>query len=272
MKSKSSLNAQDLKSPLLDIKNATVFRDNKKIFDGFSLKVELGQSTAIIGPNGAGKSTLLKLLSRELYPVVKEGSYVKILGKDLPVLWELREKIGLVSADLQQSFVPDSSGLGVVVSGLHNSIGLFHYQEVTEAQLSRGREVLKELGVSDLENQPYKQMSTGQQRRCLLGRALIHKPDHLILDEPTSGLDLNATYHYLNTIRQLLQRGKTILLATHHIHEIPPEIKRVVFIENGQVLADGDKTDLLTDDWLSRLFGMSLVVSTSNGFYQVLPA
>lgn len=264
--------SMSLDAPLLDISNATVFRDNKKVFDGFSLSVEPGQSTAIIGPNGAGKSTLLKLLSRELYPVVKEDSHVKILGQERPILWELREKIGLVSADLQQGFVPDVSGLGVVVSGLHNSIGLFHYQDVTEDQLYRGRQVLEELGIQDLANRPYKQMSTGQQRRCLLGRALIHDPDHLILDEPTSGLDLNATYHYLDTIQQLLQRGKTILLATHHIHEIPPEIERVVFIDEGKVVGDGRKEEMLTDQWLSQLFNMPLVVSISNGFYQVLPA
>lgn len=257
---------------LLDIHNATVYRDTKKIFDGFSLSVEQGQSTAIIGPNGAGKSTLLKLLSRELYPVVNDDSHVKILGMERPVLWELREKIGLVSADLQQGFVPEVSGLGVVVSGLHNSIGLFHYQDVTESQVDRGRQVLADLGIENLANRPFRQMSTGQQRRCLLGRALIHNPDHLILDEPTSGLDLNATYHYLNTIRQLLQQEKTILLATHHIHEIPPEIKRVVFIQNGEVVADGNKEEMLTDRWMSQLFELPLSVTESNGFYQVLPA
>lgn len=259
-------------SMLLDIHNATVYRETKKVFDGFSLQVKQGESTAIIGPNGAGKSTLLKLLSRELYPVVRDDSHVKILGMERPILWELREKIGLVSQDLQQGFVPDVSGLGVVVSGLHNSIGLFHHQDITNEQLYRGRQVLEELGIQDLSNRPYKQMSTGQQRRCLLGRALIHNPEHLILDEPTSGLDLNATYHYLNTIRQLLQQGKTILLATHHIHEIPPEIQRVVFIEDGRVVGDGAKQDMLTDEWMTRLFNMPLVVSVSNGFYQVLPA
>ena len=257
---------------LLDIHNATVYRETKKVFDGFSLSVEQGQSTAIIGPNGAGKSTLLKLLSRELYPVVKDDSHVKILGMDRPILWELREKIGLISADLQQGFVPEVSGLGVVISGLHNSIGLFTHQNITDLQLKHGREVLKDLGVENLANRLYRQMSTGQQRRCLLGRALIHRPDHLILDEPTSGLDLKATYHYLNTIRQLLQQKKTILLATHHIHEIPPEIHRVVFIQDGKVVADGDKEELLTDQWMSQLFEMPLTVTVSNGFYQVLPA
>ena len=101
---------------------------------------------------------------------------------------------------------------------------------------------------------------------------MIHNPDHLILDEPTSGLDLNATYYYLNILRQLLQQEKTILLATHHIHEIPPEIHRVVFIQGGKVVADGDKGELLTDQWMSQLFEMSLAVTVSNGFYQVLPA
>ena len=257
---------------LLDIHNATVYRDTKKIFDGFSLSVEQGQSTAIIGPNGAGKSTLLKLLSRELYPVVKDDSHVKILGMERPTLWELREKIGLVSADLQQGFVPEVSGLGVVVSGLHNSIGLFHYQQITESQIDLGRQILASLNIEYLENRPYRQMSTGQQRRCLLGRALIHNPDHLILDEPTSGLDLNATYHYLGTLRYLLQQEKTILLATHHIHEIPPEIQRVVFIQDGKIVADGDKKDVLTDREMSQLFEMPLTVTVSNGFYQVLPA
>ena len=132
--------------------------------------------------------------------------------------------------------------------------------------------MLEELGIEGLANRRYRQMSTGQQRRCLLGRALIHNPDHLILDEPTSGLDLNATYHYLHTVRQLLQQGKTILLATHHIHEIPPEIQRVVFIDGGKVVADGPKEELFTDEWMSQLFQIPLKVTISNGFYQVLPA
>ena len=130
---------------LLDILNATVYRDEKKVFDDFSLSIEYGQSCAIIGPNGAGKSTLLKLLSREIYPVTKNNSFVKILGMEMPTLWELREKIGLISADLQVGFVPDISGLGVVISGLHNSIGLFHHQEITELELKRGEKILEYL-------------------------------------------------------------------------------------------------------------------------------
>lgn len=259
------------KKKLLDIFNATVYRDEKKVFDQLSLSIKCGESAVIIGPNGAGKSSLLKLLSREIYPISKEGSFVKILGKQLPTLWDLRKKIGLISADLQAIFVPDISGLGVVVSGLHNSIGLFSHQEITDSELKRGKKILEYLGIQDLANCRYRQMSTGQQRICLLGRALIHNPDHLILDEPTSGLDVRATHQYLKIIRELLLSGKTILLATHHINEIPPEIERVILIKEGKIFDDDKKEILFTDDKISEFFNIPLKISCSNGYYQVCP-
>jgi len=256
---------------LLDIFNATVYRDEKKVFDGLSIAIKNGESSAIIGPNGAGKSTLLKLLSREIYPVSQQGSFVKILGKELPTLWELREKIGLVSADLQVSFVPEVSGLGVVISGLYNSIGLFSHQDITQAERSRGINILEYLGIQNLANRPYRQMSTGQQRFCLLGRALIHNPDHLILDEPTSGLDIRSTHQYLKILRELLSQGKTILLATHHIDEIPPEIERIILMRDGKIYDEGDKKKLLTDNKMTEFFEMPLKVVFSNGFYKIFP-
>jgi iron complex transport system ATP-binding protein len=187
-------------------------------------------------------------------------------------LWDLRKKIGLISADLQAIFVPDISGLGVVISGLHNSIGLFSHQEITESELKRGTKILEYLGIRDLANCRYRQMSTGQQRICLLGRALIHNPDHLILDEPTSGLDVRATYQYLKIIRELLYSGKTILLATHHINEIPPEIERVILIKEGKIFDDDKKEILFTNDKISEFFNIPLKISCSNGYYQVCSA
>ena len=115
-------------------------------------------------------------------------------------------------------------------------------------------------------------MSTGQQRRFLLGRALISDPDALLLDEPTTGLDLSATFHYLETLRMLMRSGKTVMLVTHHLHEIPPEIERVVLIKNGSIVSDGNKAEVLTSESLSGLFDYPLQVMTVNGYYQVLPA
>ena len=115
-------------------------------------------------------------------------------------------------------------------------------------------------------------LSTGEQRRFLLGRALIHDPEVLVLDEPTSGLDLRAMFHYLGVMRRLMAVGKTLVLVTHHIHEIPPEIERIVLIKSGNVVADGAKPDLLTSGHLSELFDTALEISQVNGYYQVVPA
>jgi iron complex transport system ATP-binding protein len=129
-----------------------------------------------------------------------------------------------------------------------------------------------ELGVGHLRERPFARMSTGEQRRFLLGRALVHDPEVLVLDEPTSGLDLQASFQYLRRIRELIAAGKTIILVTHHIHEIPPEISRVVMIKGGEVVADGDKCELLTREQVGSLFDTDLEIAQANGYYQAMPA
>ncbi len=114
-------------------------------------------------------------------------------------------------------------------------------------------------------------MSTGEQRRCLLGRVLVHEPTALVLDEPTSGLDLTATFHYLDLVRNYVRKGNTLLLVTHHIHEIPPEVERVVLLKQGKILQDGDKHAVLTETNLSQLFDCPVSLAQANGWYQALP-
>jgi iron complex transport system ATP-binding protein len=114
-------------------------------------------------------------------------------------------------------------------------------------------------------------MSTGEQRRCLLGRALVHEPTALVLDEPTSGLDVTATFHYLDLVRAHIQKGKTLLLVTHHIHEIPPEVERVVLLKQGKILQDGGKRAVLTDANLSALFDCPVALAETKGWYQAFP-
>ena len=128
-----------------------------------------------------------------------------------------------------------------------------------------------QMGVADLADRPYGTLSTGQQRRLLLGRALVHDPRYLLMDEPTSGLDPQATFHYLEVVRDLMARGKYLLLVTHHIHEIPPEIERVIMLQSGAVFAQGTKADLLNSTRLSELYGYPLELIQRGGFYQVFP-
>lgn len=256
---------------VIEIRDATVYRGETRVFRNFNLEIESGQSTAILGPNGAGKTTLLKLLACELYPVVQEGSYVRVLGQERWNVWDLRNHLGIISNDLQNEYLGHVTGKEVILSGFYSSIGTYRYQTFTGEQQTRVAGILHDLGIDDLRDKPFAAMSTGQQRRFLLGRALVNEPKNLILDEPTSGLDLKATFQYLETVRGLLRNGHTVILVTHHVHEIPPEIEYVVLMDQGRVVARGTKAEILDDRSLSKLFDTPIRLIDANGYYQVLP-
>ncbi len=259
-------------SHIIDIKDAVVYRGSNPVFDGLTLTISEGSNTAILGPNGAGKSTLLKLLSRELYPVRRDGSFVRLYGRERWDVWELRSHLGIVSNDLQQIYAAHALGIDIILSGYYSSIGKWKHQRFSEAQRKRAEKVVGTLELAHLKDRRYASMSTGEQRRFLLGRALVNDPDTLVLDEPTSGLDVKACFQYLDTIRRLMNGGKTVILVTHHIHEIPPEITRVVLLYHGRVIADGDKSTILTDEKLSELFATPIHLLYRNGYYQAVPA
>ncbi|MDH3924096.1 MAG: ATP-binding cassette domain-containing protein [Xanthomonadales bacterium] len=260
--------------PLLEIDNATIWRGSTRVFHDFSLTLQQHERVAILGPNGAGKTTLLKLINRELYPVASDDSWVRILGRERWNVWELREHIGLVSPDLQSHFMPNSTVLEVIVSGFFSSIGV-HYQlreHIQPMQLQKSVEVMQMLGLKEFREREFETLSTGQQRRCLLGRALVHDPDTLVLDEPTSGLDLKAGFEYLSRIRELARRGRSLVIVTHHLDEIPPEIERVIILKNGQIKADGPRDAVLTAEVLSDVYDTSLRVAHVDGHFMVYPA
>jgi iron complex transport system ATP-binding protein len=258
--------------PILEMQNVTAYRGRTRVFESLSLEIPLGCHAVILGPNGAGKSTLLKLLSREIYPVAQPGSSVRIFGKEDWNVWELRSRLGIVSDDLQTSYSGNASGRNVILSGLYSSIGVWPNQSFESSDQDRAGEIMELLGVADLAKKPFGAMSTGERRRFLLGRALISDPEALVLDEPTGGLDLKAVFQYLDIVRELMRRGKTVILVTHHIHEIPPEMDRVLLLKEGKIVADGGKESVLTSERLSNLFGIPIQLLRANGFYQAVPA
>ena len=158
-----------------------------------------------------------------------------------------------------------------MLSGFHASLGVWGHQVYSDGEVERSREILRVLDIEHLAERRFETLSTGQQRRLLLGRALVNQPGSLLLDEPTGGLDLAATFHYLQTLRRLILEGRTVVLVTHHIHEIPPEIQRVILFDNGRITADGDKSRVLTSDSLSVLFGTPVRLLESEGWYQAVP-
>lgn len=259
--------------PLVEICNATLWRGSTCVFRHLDLTLEQHERVAIVGPNGSGKTTLLKAINRELYPVVRPDTVFRILGRDTWNVWELRRHIGVVSQDLQQRYTPTTTALEVVVSGFHSSIGVHGIlaDRVDRQQLDAARATLAELGIEALTNTPLRSMSTGQQRRCILARALVHHPRTLILDEPTAGLDFAASFDYLQRIRRLSAAGRNIIVVTHHLNEIPPEIDRVVLLQDGRIAADGHKQDVLTEEELSAVYKTPVRVAEIDGYYLAYP-
>ncbi len=259
--------------PLIEIHNATVWRGSTRVFHRFSLTIGQHERVAVLGPNGSGKTTLLKTINRELYPVVADDSWIRVLGRERWNVWELRGHIGWVSQDLQSGFLPNATVLEAVLSGYFSSIGV-HYplrDHIRESQVQTAEAVLVLLGLGELRDREFQTLSTGQQRRALLGRALVHDPDTLILDEPTAGLDMTASFDYLARIRDLARRGRSLVLVTHHLDEIPPEIERVIVLKEGRVVADGAKSSVLTEALLSEVYDTELRLAEIEGHYLAFP-
>ena len=256
---------------IIDFQNVTVFQGRNKVLDDFSLTFDESQSTVILGPNGSGKTTLLKLLNRELYIVEEKNSSLKIFEKDRWNVDELRSNLGVVSQHLQYGYSSSAIGLYVVLSGFYSSDGIWQHQEFDESKLDRAKEVMDLLSITHLKDREFSTMSTGEQRKFLLARSLVNDPAVLVFDEPTSGLDMSTCFQYLEIIRELISMGKKVILVTHHIHEIPPEVTRVILLKEGRVIEDGDKDQILTNTNLTNLFDWPIRVIKENGYFQAIP-
>ena len=256
---------------IIDFQNVTVFQGRNKVLDDFSLTIDESQSTVILGPNGSGKTTLLKLLNRELYIVEEKNSSLKIFEKERWNVDELRSNLGVVSQHLQYGYSSSAIGLYVVLSGFYSSDGIWQHQEFDESKLDRAKEVMDLLSITHLKDREFSTMSTGEQRKFLLARSLVNDPAVLVFDEPTSGLDMSTCFQYLEIIRELISMGKKVILVTHHIHEIPPEVTRVILLKEGRVIEDGDKDQILTNTNLTNLFDWPIRVIKENGYFQAIP-
>lgn len=259
-------------TPWLDLQGIEAWAGGHRIVQGLSLRLWLGESTAILGPNGAGKSTLVKLISRCLHPVVQPKSHLRLFGEERINLWSLREHLGVVDSELQQR-IPDAMTCRELMhSAFFGAIGLGRGHHCTPQQIERSADVLEQFSLSELAASRYGSLSDGQKRRMLIARAMVHQPQVLVLDEPTNALDLRARHRLLNQLRGLCRRGTTLILITHQIDAIIPEISRVVGLRRGGVVVDGAPAEVLTDEVLSDLYDTPLRVVEGGGYRQVLPA
>ena len=254
---------------LVDLKNVRVIRGDNVALDDFSLRIAAGEHVAILGPNGCGKSTLIKTITRECYPIVRENSSMTILGQQRWNIFELRSILGIVSNDLMQDVTGETSGREVVLSGFFSSTRVFDHQTVEPGQRKRADDVLKRLGISYLADRAVAEMSSGEAKRILIARALVHDPKTLLFDEPSNSLDVFAQHGLRESMRALAQSGIGIVLVTHHLSDVIPEIDRVVLMRKGKIQADGRKEDLLEPEQISRLFGIRVDITRRDGYYHL---
>jgi iron complex transport system ATP-binding protein len=264
--------------PVLELSNAIVVKDDRPVLDGLTLTIAANEHTAILGPNGAGKSALVRVLTHEDRPLARQEGPppVRVFGSDSWDVFALRSQLGIVSSDLHHRFVFGNNEGRVmadaaVLSGFFATQGILRYGAVTAEMRRRAADALERMGVSHLARRRLDEMSSGEARRVLLARALVTAPRALILDEPTTGLDLVARHAFMERVRQIAREGTTLILITHHIEEIVPEIQRVILLRGGRIIAAGPTRSILTNQHLSQLFDAPVSIEENDGYYYARP-
>jgi len=255
--------------PLIEFERVTIMRGSTTAVKDVSLKIKVGEHVAILGPNGCGKSTLVKAISKECNPFFEDGSWVRVFGRDDWNVFELRTLLGIVSSDLMERCTRMVSGRDIVLSGFFSTIGIWPYQKFTDDMVQRAEQAMALMDVGHLADRFTDEMSSGEARRVLLARALVHEPRALILDEPSTALDLRAQHELRLNLRKLSRSGIGIVMVTHHLSDLIPEMERVILMDKGLVIADGPTREVLTAARLSVLFGRPLELLERDGYYNL---
>jgi iron complex transport system ATP-binding protein len=254
---------------LIDFKNVTIRRAGRCILESFSLQIPLGQHVAILGPNGCGKSTFIKAITRELYPDPDvPDSHIEVFGKRIWNIFDLRPLLGIVSYDwLDTCRRNDYPCEEIVLSGFFSSVGIWPHHEVTDDMRERTRAAMELLEIDHLAQRPICEISSGEGRRVLIARALVHNPRAMVVDEPANSLDLSSMHQLRKTMQSVAGRGTSLILVTHHLADIVPEIDRVVLLREGRVFFDGPKVDALSSEALGALYDTPVEVDQRGGYF-----
>ena len=250
----------------LSMRNVDVARGDKVVLQDVNLQIATGEHVAILGPNGCGKSTLIKAMICECYPIVRPGMALKVYGQDRWDVQELRKHLGVVATELPGERTAVTRGLDAVVSGFFSSSTIWPNLTVTGQMRTSALDALELLGATYLRDRWVGEMSAGEKRRVMIARALVHQPETLLLDEPSNALDLAAQRELRDILRRVAARTG-ILMVTHHLADILPEIDRVVMMRGGRIVGDGPKRELLQADRLTELFGVNLELTERDGYW-----
>jgi len=230
---------------LIALKDVTIAYDDVKVLQHINWEMKIHEHWAILGPNGSGKTTLLSLILAD-----NPQSYandITLFGKKRgsgESIWDIKQRIGFVSPELQIYYHPANTCLQVVCSGFFNSIGL--YRNCSLEQLDIASNWMKSLGIEYLFDRLFCQVSAGEQRLVLLTRALVKQPELLVLDEPCQELDAEYSHHFLQCLEHLCQTSPIyLIMTTHNLENIPRIITHVLKLNRGQIEESGTRQQVL---------------------------
>ncbi len=251
----------------LNMQHVNVARGDAVVLHDINLQIENGEHVAILGPNGCGKSTLIKTITCECYPIVATETSIRLLGRDRWDVSQLRRHLGVVEAHLPGERTGVTRGIDAVVAGFFSASTLWPNLHVTAEMRTRAHAALERMQATYLEGKLVGQMSAGEQRRIMIARALVHEPDMLLLDEPSNALDLAAQRELREALRLVAQQGSGIVMVTHHLADILPEMTRVIMMRSGRIFADGAKDELITEEKIRELFGVEVTLTRRDGYW-----
>ena len=250
-----------------EAKNINCFKNGIRVIKDLNLKITYSENVILIGPNGSGKSSLIEVINRNIYPVIANESKLKIFGKELINLWELRKRISTVNNDIKNRINPNLQVFDLILSGLY---GRYCYvQNKSERDSYKVEKIMKIMNISNLSKKYFSYLSDGEKKISLIARALIKKPDILILDEPIANLDYKSKFFVVDKINELSTLNTRIFCVTHDISMITRIYDRVLMLKDGKIIADGHQNKVINGENLNKLYGIDVEVAKNNGLWNI---
>jgi ABC-2 type transport system ATP-binding protein len=224
-------------TPMLEIKNLTKKYGDKVAVNDISLSIPKGSFYGLLGPNGAGKSTTIHCITGIAEPT---SGQILIDGVDVVADYKrARTMVGLSPQEFNVDIFATPEQLMDYMGG--------YYGIPAVERKERIEELIKRFDLEKHRDVKFQKLSGGLKRRAMLGRALIHTPDLLILDEPTAGVDVEQRRDLWAYLKEMNERGKTIILTSHYLEEIQYLCNEIAIINHGKIVAEGTKEEFMRE-------------------------
>ncbi|MEF3301626.1 ABC transporter ATP-binding protein [Paenibacillus sp. GYB003] len=246
---------------MIRLEHIRFIRGERTILNDVSLHMKQGENWVVLGKNGSGKTSVLELITGYQFP--SEGK-VRVLGQpygevDLRLV---RNKIGYISQSLMEKLTMRDPVWEVVATGEYGFLRF--YQDIPDEVKRKAIEKLEQVRLPHVAEQPLGTLSQGERKKIMLARALMTDPSVLILDEPCSGLDLFEREQLLQDIQELGRTGLLMVYVTHHIEEIVPVFTHIALMDQGKIVAQGEKKQVLTKELLRDAYQVPVEIEWVN--------